>query len=174
MKIIVILSISFLLGLECSAQNLIFVGNNAYKATQTWYFEGNGGQFEYYAKDATIKIGRNGQTGLFSISTKVYNASFGIKGSIRIYLDNATSIVLSKPIAKDFSDQYYTVIYLISSLDLIKLKESDINTIRFDSGLAGDLKGSTVSNRWDSNPDEMIYEKKHWATSLGITELFTK
>lgn len=168
-----ILLLLTLAGFSTQAQDLIFIGDRAYKATPNWYFEGNGDQFKYYANNATIQVGKKGQSYIFSISTKVIMAKFSIKGAIRIYLDNATTIVLSKILSKDFSDDYSTVIYELSSSDLSKLKQSNINTIRFNSGLSGQLEGSTVSNRWDSNPDPIYYEVMHWDTSGDINDLIT-
>ena len=153
-------------------QTLFFIGDKSYKATRTWFFEGNGSQFEYYGKDASIQIAKSGSTGLFVISTRSYNAASGIKGSIRVYLDDASTIVLSKLASKDYVDQYSTVAYILSSNDLNKLMSSNINTIRFNTGFSGDLKGSTVSNRYDDNPDPIIYNEVHWNTSSEIMKLF--
>ena len=83
-----LLILVFLFGLSLYSQNLIFVGNNSYKATKPWYFKGNGDQFKYYANDATIQVGKKGQSYILSISTKVYDATSGIKGTIRVYLND--------------------------------------------------------------------------------------
>ena len=172
MKKITIIGLLLLFFNNAIAQELIFVGDKAYQATQRWFFNGNGGQFEVYANDATLQIGKNGTTGIFSISTKIFDSASGIKGSIRIYLDNAETIVLSTPIGRDFVDGYYTVIFSIPTSTLSKLKTSNINTVRFNTGYAGQLKGSTASNEWDSNPDPIVYHKKIWKTAEEITQLF--
>lgn len=172
MKKIVCLLIFNLFSYKSIGQNLIFVGDKAYKATQRWFFEGNGGQFEIYANDAVLQVGRSSNSGIFSISTKVFDSASGIKGSIRIYLDNAETIILSTPIARDFVDEFYTVIYSIPLIELNKLKNSNINTVRFNTGYSGQLKGSTASNKWDSNPDVIIYHEKKWETAYEISMLF--
>jgi hypothetical protein len=169
-----LLIIVLLFSLSLQSQNLIFVGNNSYKATIPWYFKGNGDQFKYYANDATIQVGRKGQTYIFSISTKVYNASFGIKGSVRIYLNDGSTLVLSKILSKDFSDQMSTVIFQLTPSDILKLKKSDINTVRFNSGLQSQLEGSTASNSWFEiiNPrSPNVVREINWTTSSDISQL---
>jgi hypothetical protein len=169
-----LLILVFLFSLSLQSQNLIFVGNNSYKATKPWFFKGNGDQFKYYANDATIQVGRKGQSYILSISTKVYNASFGIKGTVRVYLDDGSTIVLSKTFSKDYSDQYSTVIFQFSMSDISKLKKSDINTIRFNSGLSGQLEGTTASNRWFEIIDPYspnVVREINWTTANDISQL---
>ena len=156
------------------SQNLFFIGDKSYKASRNWFFEGNGSQFDYYGKDATIQIAKNGSNGFFIISTRSYNSTSGIKGSIRIYLDDASTIVLSKVASKYYVDSYSTVAYILTSIEINKLASSNINTIRFNTGFSGDLKGSTVSNKYDNNPDPMVYDTIHWDTSSEILKLFNR
>jgi hypothetical protein len=169
---------SFLLAImivfNCKGQNLVFVGDKSYQATQKWYFDGNGDKLKNYVNSATIQIGKKGQSGIFSISLEAFNSSSGIKGAIRIYLDNSTTIVLEKVLAKDYSDGLSTVIYEISAINLLKLKQSNINTIRLNSGITGFIEGTTVSNKWDSDPNPIIYDEFHWNTASEISILFSE
>lgn len=161
-----------LLCFTCQSQNLIFVGNKSYQATQKWFMDGNGDQFEYYANSATIQVGKNGNFGVFSISTNVYNRANGIKGSSRIYLNDGSTILLSKILATDFADSYYTILYEISTINLTKLKNSNINSIRFNSGYTNDLKGTTVSNRHSQPIDSYRFEEINWKTADDVRSLF--
>ena len=156
------------------SQNIIFIGDNSYPATQTWFFEGNGSQFQYYAKDASIQVGRKGTTGVLLISTLCYSAASGIKGSINIYLSNGDRVTLSTVIAKDFVDSYSNVIYNLSSENITKLMQNDIQVIRFNTASGGSLEGHTIDNKYDSNPDPIVNKQEKWNTAADIKELFEK
>lgn len=164
----------FLLLTTCTfSQNTIFIGSKSYDATNSWTYEGS---YQRYAAvqqvNASIQVGKKGKSGLFSISVNADNSSSGIKGSIRIYLDNSKTILLSKVLAKDYVDNESVVIYEISETDCQKLKESNIKAVRFNLGYTGQVKGYTVNNIYNADPDPRHYQEKHSNTAIEITNLF--
>lgn len=174
MRFLFIIPILLSTSISLYSQELIFIGDNAYPATKNWIFEGNGSQFQFYAKDATIQIGKKNSSGILLVSTLCYSAASGIKGSLYIYLNDGTRITLSTILARDFVDGYSNVIYHLSPDNIAKLTKTDIKVIRFNTGSGNTLEGHTVENKHDANPDPIIYLEEKWSTASEIKKLFEK
>ena len=122
--------IIFCLALEynLSAQNLFFIGSKSYPST---------GSFDLliktdYGEEETLGclIAKNISTGFFVISRKTMTGSV-IKGNAVIYLDDGSVITLLDKGRRDYVDGTSTNVYTLTAAEIIKLKNSIINTVRF-------------------------------------------
>jgi hypothetical protein len=173
-KTITLYLLLFSLNFYC--QNTIFIGNSSYEGTKRMFFSSDGDQFDFSKKDATIQFGKKGENYILYISTKVFNASESLTGSIQLYLSDGSTLKLSKKINKDYVNQTSVAIFSISISEIKKLKNSDIVNIRFNTAIQyGDMEGHSVSNyiyrQEPSRNGGYHYAKETWYTSQEINKL---
>lgn len=111
-----------------TAQDLFFIGEKAYPSTESFKFLGNG---ELMSHDLSITIAKNGEAGLIAFTTPILGGGVRIKGKALIYLDDATQITCIDRNQFDFVDDKATTIYSLTKEEVLKLKSTNINTIRF-------------------------------------------
>jgi hypothetical protein len=121
-----ILSITIIL--FCSqliAQNSIYIGTKKYSATDEWQFTVENGYPEI--GNATITFAKNGTSGFLMISVDTHHP---LRGDVMIYLDNGEAILCKDTKMKDMHDGFTVGIYNLTSSEIVKMKNSNISSIR--------------------------------------------
>ena len=174
MKLKHLLTITVLtLTLHCglNAQNLFFIGDKSYPST---------GSFELKLNDSfdNLKciIAKNGVTGFFVISKSTMTGSV-VKGNVIIYLDDGSVITLLDRGKRDYVDGTSTNVYSLTAAEIIKLKNSIINTVRFTIKCPGTNCMSSEDGAFTAkNESEKGFsaysEKKRIDTMALISSLF--
>lgn len=124
---IIILSVSIFFTINTIGQNLLLVDENSFLSSDSYILESNSNQ--NYIKDLEIVFAKDGNSPLIALKTTTLDVQ--IRGKIIIYLDNAAVISLVHNGLSDYVDKITSSVYLLSKNDLDKLKNSNINTIRF-------------------------------------------
>lgn len=114
-----------------SQNNKIFIGENVYTCTKKYGFIN---YTNYSMSDfckPSISFAKNGNSGFFIFSIRGHK----VKGTVYLYLDDNTVI---KMYDKNFcdcvnegGDNWCTCIYNLTSQEIIKLKTTNIQTIRY-------------------------------------------
>ena len=140
-NILIVLTATLLFTLTVNGQNLFFIGENSYPCTETMTLKSNSDD----ADDLNILLAKDGNTGLFAVSTESYfGAIFSEK--LIIYLDDGTVITCNDRKASDYVDERAKAVYPLTGYQLNKLKNSNIHTVRYtletrsDQGLLSDME----------------------------------
>ena len=121
-----------------NGQDLFFIGENSYPCTKSVTLESNYKAF--ITHDPNISFAKDKSEALFAISVET-NGDVLIQGKLIIYLDDGSVISLVDKDKTDYVDDIAYAVYYLSDEDLIKLKRSNINTVRYR--LEGDDEAST-------------------------------
>jgi hypothetical protein len=127
-KILIILTVTLLITLTTKGQNLFFIGENSYPSTETITLQANSDR--YNINDLNILFAKDGTTGLFVVSTKT-DTSVLISGKLIIYLDDGAVITWNDRVKYDYVNETAISVYHLTSEDLSKMKNSNINTVRY-------------------------------------------
>ncbi len=128
MKRIIFISILFLcIYQSVNGQNTFFVGQKSYPCTENSTIKSS---MEFAGYDLTILVAKNGDSGFFVVSTEVMTP-VRIKGNLLIYLDNGELITCIDKGKFDKVDNVTTTVYNLTSVEINKLKESNIQKVRF-------------------------------------------
>jgi hypothetical protein len=128
MKQITLITALVLIQTFSFGQNLFFIGEKSYPCTETIMLESNA---SFLGKDLDVLIAKDNEKGLIVVSTYIVGGGVRIKGKIIIYLDDGTVITCIDRNEFDFVDNVATTIYYLTNDELNKMKNSNINTIRF-------------------------------------------
>ena len=128
MKLLCLIIVIVLCQNLCHAQNLFFIGEKSFPSTETFEMKSNS---DYHYSDLDVLIAKDADKGLIVVSTEIMGGGVRIKGKIIIYLDDGTVITCIDRNRFDFINNIATTIYSLTSDELDKMKESNINTIRF-------------------------------------------
>lgn len=128
MKQFILITTLVLIQSSSFGQNLFFIGNNAYPCTETFTLKSNS-KFQGY--DLDVLIAKDNQKGLLALSTQVMGGGIRIKGQTIIYLDDGSVITCFDNDIYDFVDNVATTVYYLTGKEIEKIKNSNINTIRF-------------------------------------------
>ena len=113
--------------LSIKGQNLFFIGENSYPCTKTFTLQSNSDEF--YINDLNVLFARDGKTPLFAVSTETKEVL--IRGKLIIYLDDGTVITLTDNGNYEYVDKIASTVYYLTNEELSKMKNSNINTVRF-------------------------------------------
>lgn len=132
-KLILIVSLAFI-NMIANAQNTYIIGDKSYKTTPEFKLHQiSDGILGYQMKSNPVKIafGMQGQGAILIISKTAYDYQSKFKGKLLIYLDDDTVITC---LDKGFNDRVNSLtskVYFLTPSELGKLKESNINGIRY-------------------------------------------
>ena len=158
-------------------QNTFYIGEKTYPCTENNTLKSNKG---FPAYDLTVLIAKNGDTGFFVVSTEVMTP-VRIKGNLLIYLDNGEVITCIDKNKFDIVDEIATTVYYLTSAEINKLKENNIQKIRFSlKTTGGKYSSSTEEGNYSASNIESefdyytrtSYKKTDFPTL--ITELFNE
>lgn len=155
MKKILIITAIFLLGtLTSKGQNLFFIGEKHYPCTEEFslppsiprnmVITGRPIYSSSTRNDVDILIAKDGQRGLFVISDYTNDYRNLIKGKLLIYLDDLTVITCIDRGKYDYVNNIATTIYYLTPTELNKMKNSNINKIRYSLNIQGDFTASNI------------------------------
>jgi hypothetical protein len=166
MKKIIFINILFLcLSQYINGQNTFFIGQKTYHSTENSILKSSK---DFAGYDLTILIAKNGEAGFFVVSTEVMTP-VRIKGNLSIYLDNGELITCIDKGKYDMVDDIATTVYYLTSAEINKLKESNIQKVRFS------LK--TTQGKYSSSTEEGSYsatnfiKEKKFNSSLKLEEV---
>ena len=147
-KNLFILTATLFITLAAKGQNLFFIGENSYACTETITLQSN--TDKYYINDLNVLFAKQGTLGLIVVSAKTIDVLF--RGKIIIYLDDGTVITCNDSQISDYVDKIASAIYYFKIEDLSKMKNSNINTVRYtledEYGNVGAFGGNfSASNR---------------------------
>ena len=147
-----------------NGQNFFFIGENSYPSTETFTLQSNSD-----INDLDVLFAKDGEKALIIVSSKLVS-TVRITGKLIIYLNDGTVVSSNKEVISDNVDDIASTVYELTDEDLSKLKNSNINTIRYQIECAECLM----------NP---LYEGNHSASNKGssitnfpavITEFFNR
>src|SRR5690606_18826773 len=124
--ILVILAIGHII--EINGQNFVFIGENSYSSTETYTLKSNSDRD--YITDLNLVFAKDGTKFLLIVSSKLVR-TVRISGKLVIYLDDGTVISCIDRGIKDNVDDIASSAYSLTNEELSKLKNSNINTIRY-------------------------------------------
>lgn len=113
------------------SQNTFYVGNKTYDSSEEYELKSNeiiGGT------NLNVIIAKDGENGLFVVSSKLYSDSYRIKGKLIIYLDDKSIITCMDRGRYDYTDDTATTVYNLTKEEILRLKNSNIYSIRFNIG----------------------------------------
>ena len=150
-KILGILIATLFLTLPAKTQNLLFIGDQSYPSTESYTLQSNSND----ANDLNVLLAKDGEKALFAVSTRTMYDLF-IDGKLIIYLDDGAVITLNDNGFNDYVDKTTKAVYYLTDVELNKIKNSNINTVRYslEQPDGVDLGGNfTASNKGDSKTD---------------------
>jgi len=125
-KILIVLIAMLFITQIVKAQNLFFYGEQSFSCTKAISLKANSGD---QSKDLNVLFAKYGEEALFIVNTEVEKLL--IRHKLIIYLNDGTVIGLDDKGYYDYVDNTAITLYTLNKEDLIKLKNSNIHTIRF-------------------------------------------
>ena len=110
------------------AQDLFFIGENSYPATQTFTLKSNAGDEE---KDDLKLLLIKGDEKASIVASRISYAKTEFSGSFIVYLKSGTVVKFDNSKMLDYVDDYTKAIYALTNEQLEELKNSDIHTVRY-------------------------------------------
>lgn len=155
MKLILSGFIVLFLALTANGQNFFFIGENSYPCTKSFTLQSNSDDSE--VNDLNVLFGKDGTKGALIVSIKT-NSILRINGKLIIYLDDGTVISCIDKGVKDNVDDIASTVYQLATDELAKIKNSNINKIRYEmkctEGHMHYLEGNySASNKGSSKTD---------------------
>ena len=114
--------------IESNGQNRFFIGENSYPSTETFKLQSNSDSD--YINDLNLVFAKDGAKGLIIVSSKIVS-TVRISGKLITYLDDGTVITCIDRGIKDNVDDIASSAYYLTNEELTKMKNSNINTIRY-------------------------------------------
>ena len=154
-----------------SGQNTFFIGQKTYPSTGKFTLKSNK---EYDGHDLDVLIAKNGVSGMIVLSTKIMAGDIRIKGNVLIYLDDGTVLTCIDKGKFDYVDDITTTIYYLTKEEITKMKNSNINSIRFSLKCFNCIMSTEEGNFSASNKesgDSYNKTEKTYFPSI-ITSLF--
>lgn len=128
MKKIPIILVSMLyFTLTANGQNLFFIGENSYPCTESFALQSNLDDGE----DLNVLFAKDGATAVIAVTTKSSLQGTIISGKLIIYLDDGNVITCMDRGETYYVDDTAKAVYSLTNDQLNKMKNSNINTIRY-------------------------------------------
>ena len=125
-KLIIFLTATLFITLTAKGQNLFFIGEESFPCTETITLQSNSGD----RNDLNVLFAKQGTLGFIAVSIKT-NYEELISGKLIIYLDDGMVVICNDSRRYNYVDEIASTVYYFTIEDLNKLKNSNINTIRF-------------------------------------------
>lgn len=154
-KILIFISATLFITITTKGQNFFFLGEKSYPCTETFTLQSNSDDSE--VNDLKVLFGKDGTMGVFIVSIKTYSTR-RISGKLIIYLDDGTVISCIDREIKDNVDDIASSAYQLTNEELIKMKSSNINKVRYtiecvDCYMPHPPENYTASNKGSSKTD---------------------
>ncbi|MFY0629663.1 MAG: hypothetical protein JXR05_04725 [Flavobacteriaceae bacterium] len=144
-----------LLTFNTNGQNLFFIGEKSFTSTDGFILKSNSD--ESFINDLEIKFVKDKENRMIALSTKTNDVGFA--GKLIIYLDNGTVITSSRESIFDYVDKLALAVYYLTDEDLRKLKDSNINTIKYSLKNKYGSDGPFGGNFSASNKSKVDYSE---------------
>ncbi len=163
-KILIILATTLLFTLTTNAQRFFFLGEKSYPSTKTFKLQSNSDDSDI--KDLNITFAKEGASFIIIVSTKTVS-TVRIKEKLIIYLEDGSVISCIDKGINDNVDDIASSAYYLTADELIKLKNSNITTIRYvlkcATCLMSPLEGIySASNKGDSRTEFPVILKEFY------------
>lgn len=171
----VLLLLLIMVAFSATSQEVMrFKGSKPYRATNSWDFIS-----ENYALTGitTIQIAKTEQGGILKLAVAATNPTFNIAGVVYVYLTDNTIIVCSdKGIRENIENQIVSY-YSFSPSEMLKIKTTDIQSIRFNikgnsSKFSSQIGNFTAVNRKTYFSTVADKTKKNYDTATEINALY--
>lgn len=152
--LLIILALSY--AVNMNGQNFTFIGENSYPSTDKFTLQSNSENEDI--GDLNLVFAKDKTTLLIVVSSKLTNV-VKIAKKLIIYLDDGTVISCTDRGINDNVDDIAISAYHLTNAELNKMKNSNINTIRYEivcpvCGLVNFWEGVySASNKGDSRTD---------------------
>lgn len=124
-RILTIVIATLFITMSAKGQNFFFIGENSYPSTETFTLQSNSD-----INDLDVLFAKGEEKALIIVSSKLVS-TVRITGKLIIYLDNGTVVSSNEKVISDNVDDIASTVYELTEEDLSKLKNSNINTIRY-------------------------------------------
>ena len=124
-KILIILTATLFITLTVKGQDLFFFGEKSYPCTETFTLHSNSN-----SNDLNVIFAKDESTALIGVSIKTI-AEVLFSEKLIIYLDDGTVITCIDNEGHDYVDRITSAMYSLTNEQLSKMKNSNINTIRY-------------------------------------------
>lgn len=143
------------------SQNLFFIGDKSYPATETFSLMGNN-DFDsdnmLGLSNLDILIAKNSNNSGFLVLSKKTMTGVLIRGKILLYLDDGTVITCIDKGKYDYVDKTSTTIYTLTQQELEKMRNSNLNTVRYSLKCGSGCQMSTEEGNFTaSNKTKIKY-----------------
>jgi hypothetical protein len=128
-ELIFIITFGLLSTLNVNGQNFAFIGENSYPCTEKFILQSNSDKEDI--GNLNLVFAKDGTTSLVVVSAKLTDV-VKIAKKLIIYLDDGTVISCTDRGINDNVDDVATSAYYLTATELSKMKNSNINTIRFE------------------------------------------
>ncbi len=154
-KTLIFLTATLFITLTTTGQDFFFIGENSYPCTETFTLKSNSDDPD--VDDLSILFGKDGTKGVFLVSTKTVS-TVRISEKLIIYLDDGTVISCIDKGINDNVDDITSSAYYLTDEELIKMKNSNINKVRYEIRCAecfmSPMEGTfSASNKGNSRTD---------------------
>lgn len=140
-KMFIILAAVLFASLTAQAQSLFIIGEKSYPCTNAIVLMSNSQNDE----DLKVFIAKNGNAGLFGVST-ISRIGKLFADKIIIYLEDGSVLTCSENTAPEWVDDRTLALYTLTDDQLNKLKSSNIHTVKYTLSFFSELKYS-ASNK---------------------------
>ena len=123
-----ILIITLVISIKAIGQNFVFIGEKSYPSTEKFTLQTNADNNSI--NDLMVVFAKDGVKGLIVVSSKLTKI-VKISGKLIIYLDDGTVISSIDRGINDNVDDIAISTYYLSKEELNKIKNSNMNTIRY-------------------------------------------
>lgn len=124
-KSLLTLVMSLFIGTAFGGGNLFFIDEKSYPCTKTIELKGKSS-----SNNLDVVIAKDGTKGLFVVSTPTMTGVL-IRGKLIIYLDDGSVISCVDRGKYDYVDNIATNVYYLTTDELTKMKNSNLNTVRY-------------------------------------------
>ena len=139
-SLIIIITVLFT-NVIASGQNLFLIGEKSYLSTKAITLESNA----QYQSDLDVFLAKDGVSGLIAISRQS-ELWEGFTGKLIIYLVDGNVITCGQSAAREKVDDVAKAVFALTSDQLIKLKTSNIHTVKY-SMYRGETENFSASNK---------------------------
>ena len=157
-RVLFIIILPIFISLSAKGQSLFFIGEKSYPCTESFTLQVNSN--EYYLSDLNVLFAKDGEKALFAVSTKTIDVI--IRGKLIIYLNDGIVIILNNSAVHDYVNKIASSVYYLTNEELIKLKKSNINTIRYtlaeENGASSPFGGNFSASNETTNFPSVITE----------------
>ncbi len=131
-KTLIIIIASLFLNLTAKGQNLFLIGEKSYPCTNAITLVSNSN--DHY--DLDVFLGKDGKSGVFAISRRSIMREM-IVGKLIIYLEDGNVITCNESEVTENVDENAKALYILMADQLVKLKASNIHTVKYTTTYYG-------------------------------------